>query len=75
MLAVAESRAFPSEIIRTKFEGVQLAAMALEVPSSDAADPPGQAASEVLDDRIWVDGCWDFFHHGADELSPCHITC
>lgn len=21
-------------------------------------------APEVLEDRIWVDGCWDFFHHG-----------
>jgi len=27
--------------------------------------PPGDAAPEVLDDRIWVDGCWDFFHHGV----------
>jgi ethanolamine-phosphate cytidylyltransferase len=27
--------------------------------------PTGQAAPEVLEDRIWVDGCWDFFHHGG----------
>jgi ethanolamine-phosphate cytidylyltransferase len=27
--------------------------------------PPGDAALEVLDGRIWVDGCWDFFHHGV----------
>ncbi|QSZ31630.1 hypothetical protein DSL72_001197 [Monilinia vaccinii-corymbosi] len=26
--------------------------------------PPGEAAPEILEDRIWVDGCWDFFHHG-----------
>ncbi|KAK0106983.1 hypothetical protein ONS95_003698 [Cadophora gregata] len=26
--------------------------------------PPGEAAPEILDGRIWVDGCWDFFHHG-----------
>jgi len=26
--------------------------------------PPGEAAPEILDSRIWVDGCWDFFHHG-----------
>ncbi|CZS90341.1 related to phosphoethanolamine cytidylyltransferase [Rhynchosporium agropyri] len=26
--------------------------------------PPGEAAPDILDDRIWVDGCWDFFHHG-----------
>ncbi|KAK8139115.1 phosphoethanolamine cytidylyltransferase-like protein [Apiospora sp. TS-2023a] len=24
----------------------------------------GSPAPEILDDRIWVDGCWDFFHHG-----------
>ncbi|KAK8050534.1 Ethanolamine-phosphate cytidylyltransferase [Apiospora phragmitis] len=24
----------------------------------------GTPAPEILDDRIWVDGCWDFFHHG-----------
>ncbi|KAK8095893.1 cytidylyltransferase [Apiospora kogelbergensis] len=24
----------------------------------------GPPAPEILDDRIWVDGCWDFFHHG-----------
>ncbi|RDW61100.1 phosphoethanolamine cytidylyltransferase-like protein [Coleophoma cylindrospora] len=26
--------------------------------------PPGEAAPEILEKRIWVDGCWDFFHHG-----------
>ncbi|KAI0473108.1 ethanolamine-phosphate cytidylyltransferase [Xylariaceae sp. FL0804] len=25
------------------------------------SEPP---APELLDDRIWLDGCWDFFHHG-----------
>lgn len=24
----------------------------------------GPPAPEILDERIWVDGCWDFFHHG-----------
>ncbi|PHH70108.1 hypothetical protein CDD82_7337 [Ophiocordyceps australis] len=24
----------------------------------------GDAAPELLDSRIWVDGCFDFFHHG-----------
>ncbi|KAG6024227.1 hypothetical protein E4U41_001832 [Claviceps citrina] len=24
----------------------------------------GEPAPELLDGRIWVDGCWDFFHHG-----------
>jgi ethanolamine-phosphate cytidylyltransferase len=24
----------------------------------------GPPAAEILEDRIWVDGCWDFFHHG-----------
>ncbi|KAE8454093.1 hypothetical protein EG329_007871 [Mollisiaceae sp. DMI_Dod_QoI] len=26
--------------------------------------PPGEPAPEILEGRIWVDGCWDFFHHG-----------
>lgn len=30
----------------------------------EEAGPPGEAAAEILDGRIWVDGCWDFFHHG-----------
>ncbi|KAI1500765.1 ethanolamine-phosphate cytidylyltransferase [Biscogniauxia marginata] len=24
----------------------------------------GPPAPELLDERIWLDGCWDFFHHG-----------
>jgi hypothetical protein len=37
--------------------------------------PPGQAAPEILEDRIWVDGCWDFFHHGTQyrEVTPVFI--
>lgn len=27
--------------------------------------PAGESAPEVLEGRIWVDGCWDFFHHGT----------
>jgi ethanolamine-phosphate cytidylyltransferase len=27
--------------------------------------PGGEPAPEVRDDRIWIDGCFDFFHHGA----------
>lgn len=30
----------------------------------DPVKPPGEPAPELLDGRIWVDGCWDFFHHG-----------
>lgn len=26
--------------------------------------PPGEPAPKLLDDRIWIDGCFDFFHHG-----------
>ncbi|OAA66627.1 cytidylyltransferase [Niveomyces insectorum RCEF 264] len=26
--------------------------------------PPGDPAPELLDGRLWVDGCFDFFHHG-----------
>ncbi|KAI1401933.1 hypothetical protein F4819DRAFT_456670 [Hypoxylon fuscum] len=32
--------------------------------SSEQEVLSGPAAPELLDDRIWVDGCWDFFHHG-----------
>lgn len=28
----------------------------------------GDPAPELLDGRIWVDGCWDFFHHGMSTL-------
>jgi ethanolamine-phosphate cytidylyltransferase len=31
----------------------------------DEGQPQGDPAPEVLDGRIWVDGCFDFFHHGA----------
>lgn len=31
--------------------------------------PQGEPAKELLEGRIWVDGCFDFFHHGAS-LSP-----
>lgn len=27
---------------------------------------PQEQEPQCLDDRIWVDGCWDFFHHGDD---------
>ncbi len=27
--------------------------------------PRGEPAPELLDGRIWVDGCFDFFHHGT----------
>lgn len=30
----------------------------------DPVSPPGEPAPELLDGRIWLDGCWDFFHHG-----------
>lgn len=43
--------------------------------------PRGDPAPELLDGRIWVDGCFDFFHHGtrqrrgtippAREYLPC----
>lgn len=37
--------------------------------------PFGEQAPEILDGRIWVDGCWDFFHHGlSSPLPPQHLT-
>lgn len=37
----------------------------------DPKSPPGDPAPELLEGRIWIDGCFDFFHHGAyiDDLS------
>ncbi|KAG6049915.1 hypothetical protein E4U39_005258 [Claviceps sp. Clav50 group G5] len=32
--------------------------------ASKEGQPQGGAAPELLEGRIWVDGCWDFFHHG-----------
>ncbi|ORY68713.1 phosphoethanolamine cytidylyltransferas-like protein [Pseudomassariella vexata] len=32
--------------------------------ATDEGAPLGQPALEILEGRIWVDGCWDFFHHG-----------
>ncbi len=26
--------------------------------------PPGDPAPELIEGRLWVDGCFDFFHHG-----------
>ncbi|KAK3326405.1 hypothetical protein B0H66DRAFT_550873 [Apodospora peruviana] len=26
--------------------------------------PPGDPAPELLEGRLWIDGCFDFFHHG-----------
>ena len=35
----------------------------LPAPGNWPADP--QYHDEVSEDRIWVDGCFDFAHHGA----------
>ncbi|KAK7754720.1 choline phosphate cytidylyltransferase [Diatrype stigma] len=32
--------------------------------SSEEEVLSGPPAPEILEGRIWVDGCWDFFHHG-----------
>ncbi|KAK2012186.1 cytidylyltransferase [Colletotrichum eremochloae] len=32
--------------------------------NSDPEHPPGEPAPEILEERIWIDGCFDFFHHG-----------
>jgi hypothetical protein len=32
--------------------------------SVDPVDPPGEPEPKLLEGRLWVDGCWDFFHHG-----------
>ncbi|KAL2157702.1 hypothetical protein VTH06DRAFT_5185 [Thermothelomyces fergusii] len=32
--------------------------------ASDNILPPGDPAPELFEGRLWVDGCFDFFHHG-----------
>ncbi|KAK1760592.1 hypothetical protein QBC47DRAFT_367614 [Echria macrotheca] len=32
--------------------------------ATDPKNPPGDPAPELLEGRLWVDGCFDFFHHG-----------
>ncbi|KAK3942313.1 hypothetical protein QBC46DRAFT_380542 [Diplogelasinospora grovesii] len=32
--------------------------------NTDPIHPPGEPAPELLEGRLWVDGCFDFFHHG-----------
>ena len=34
------------------------------------AGPPGDPAPELLEGRLWVDGCFDFFHHGLRPRFP-----
>jgi len=38
--------------------------------SAEEELPPGDPAPEILEDRLWVDGCWDFFHHGESHCHP-----
>lgn len=40
--------------------------------SVDETLPPGDPAPELLEGRLWVDGCFDFFHHG--ELRRCRLS-
>jgi len=36
--------------------------LAMSDKKLEDAGPPGEAAAEILDGRIWIDGCFDFFH-------------
>jgi len=36
--------------------------------SVDETLPQGDPAPELLEGRLWVDGCFDFFHHGKSDL-------
>ena len=36
--------------------------LAMSDKKFEDAGPPGEAATEILDGRIWIDGCFDFFH-------------
>lgn len=34
-------------------------------PAIEAEGLQGPPADELLEGRLWVDGCFDFFHHGT----------
>ncbi|KAI7705962.1 hypothetical protein KC353_g12557, partial [Hortaea werneckii] len=34
------------------------------VPEPGNWPVPPQDDQEILEDRLWIDGCFDFFHHG-----------
>lgn len=40
--------------------------------ATDPVNPPGEPAPELLEGRLWVDGCFDFFHHGQSPPHPYH---
>ena len=40
----------------------------LDMSAADEILPPGDPAPELLEGRLWVDGCFDFFHHGQSSL-------
>lgn len=42
--------------------------MASTDPTNDELHLEGDPAPELLEGRIWVDGCFDFFHHGKSYL-------
>lgn len=44
--------------------------------AKDEARLEGDPAPELLDGRIWVDGCFDFFHHGTLlALAAARLSC
>ena len=41
---------------------------AVPTPGAWLVDP--QTDVKISEDRIWVDGCFDFFHHGLQARCP-----
>lgn len=46
--------------------------MASTDPTNDELHLEGDPAPELLEGRIWVDGCFDFFHHGRSYLQSIY---
>jgi len=44
--------------------------MSDEVPKTGAWPVDPQVDQEILKERIWVDGCFDFAHHGRPFPNP-----
>jgi hypothetical protein len=46
-----------------------------EVPKPGEWPVDPQEAAPLSEDRIWIDGCFDFAHHGASFLAGTRHCC
>jgi hypothetical protein len=46
----------------------------MDSTSEWAAGLEGPPAKELLEGRLWVDGCFDFFHHGTSDIEKAILV-